>query len=250
MAKPPILVETGLTLLILVSWCCPCFCCPTYQKEALLQFKYLLVGNNSSQVGLNGLETWNSTSDCCQWEKVTCSSSTTSPQQISGPGFANFSEIVTLRMNANSFSGSIPLEFYSLRHLEYLYLHDNMIEGELASNLGNLSNIKELELTYNAIHGEIPREIGNLVYLQKLLLGSNNFSGLVPPEIGNLRNISTLSLDGNSLSGEIPSSFEMLENLEGLGLSENFLFGEIPTWLFNSKSIKFLLLGGNNFTWE
>ncbi|KAL9429748.1 hypothetical protein AB3S75_031549 [Citrus x aurantiifolia] len=53
-----------------------CLCCPQYQKAALLEFKSLVLGdsadNSSADKMLGGLETWNSSSDCCRWEMVRC----------------------------------------------------------------------------------------------------------------------------------------------------------------------------------
>ncbi|KAF2288204.1 hypothetical protein GH714_004979 [Hevea brasiliensis] len=291
MAKLSLLFELSCIFLILFPLFSPCLCCPQYQKEALLQFKFLLLGNTSlSRVKHPISESWNLSSDCCQWEQVTCdskqhvtilnlSSLTSSLSQksvvtsdvltplfhlqtltsldisvndihgqIPGVGFANLTELVELIMVENSFNGSIPPQFFSLRHLEKLDLGHNLIAGTLGSKLGNLSNLRELRLNDNLFHGQIPKQIGRLGELYLLDLGYNFFSMGIPTEIGNMSSSAYLYLSSNNLSGEIPSSMQKLEHLIELYLENNVLSGKIPPFMFLLKDIYSLVLSGNDFS--
>ncbi|MBA0860587.1 hypothetical protein Goshw_019107 [Gossypium schwendimanii] len=176
------------------------FPCLDDQREALQEFKDLLFGelmtDNSTDMFLGGLETWNSSSECCQWALVECNSqqvtglnlysvfptlgktstvlapifriktlmsldiSYNSIQgEIPGIGLRNLSELVYLDMRGNSFNGSIPLELFHLANLEFLDLSDNMIEGVLPNDVVGLKSLKQLSLDANFIHGELPEEM-------------------------------------------------------------------------------------------
>ncbi|MBA0687340.1 hypothetical protein Goari_014887, partial [Gossypium aridum] len=197
------------------------FPCLDDQREALLEFRDLLFGelmtDNSTDMFLGGLETWNSSSECCQWALVECNS-----QQD---------------MRGNSFNGSIPLELFHLANLEFLDLSDNMIEGVLPNDVFTVPG--------NQISGRIPLSILQLRKLEVLNLQNNSFSLEIPADIGSLVNLTTLDLSKNRLSGEIPSSIRKMRKLETLQLENNMLSGEFPTWLFDLKEMKKLHLGGN-----
>ncbi|KAJ0078732.1 hypothetical protein Patl1_22941 [Pistacia atlantica] len=149
-------------------------------------------------MSLGGLETWNSSTDCCQWNRVRCHSRSSSQEvtgldlysllpsvalntsfsEIPGTGFSNLSNLVYLDMWQNSFNGSIPPQLLHLRHLEYLDLSNNLIEGTISNDVVGLKSLKQLILDENFIRGEIPAGIGNLTELHKLSLRGNKFSGM------------------------------------------------------------------------
>ncbi|KAL9270016.1 Receptor-like protein, partial [Drosera capensis] len=248
----------------------PSLSCPHYQKEALLEFKGLVVRelkqhkNWSSHV----LMSWNSSSNCCEWERVTCNSrvvtdlrlsffiplpvsvkilpplfrvstlryldiSENSIQgQIPSPGFGNLTKLTYLDMRANvNLNGSIPQDLYLLRDLQHLDLSANDFAGSLSSAFGGLRNLKYLNLLENNVHGRIPEGIGNMTELTVLSLHDNLFSGGIPSSFrsGNLTNLVYLDMSRNKLDGSIPREFfGPLRSLKYIDLSFNNLSGELP----------------------
>jgi Leucine-rich repeat (LRR) protein len=255
----------SLLQLVLVILFTPSLCCPEDQKQALLHFKasFLNATAYSSQ-----FESWNSSSDCCQWERVNCTSPFGSKTVIA----LDLSSIVDGN-TVLSFTIFTPL--FRIRSLTELDLSYNGIQGELLGDrLANMSKLISLDLTLNSFHGNIPKEIGNMTKLQQLDLSSNNFFGEIPPsvlnlkelkvlelsynslsmeipiDIGNLSNITALDLSNNKLTSTIPSSIQKLTQLETLQLENNLLTGEIPSCLFNITGLKNLFLGDNYLTWN
>ena len=61
----------------LLTFFTPSLCCPKDKKQALLHFKASLLnatGFSSSEYEEFGIGSWNSSSDCCNWTYVNCSS--------------------------------------------------------------------------------------------------------------------------------------------------------------------------------
>ncbi|KAJ4838219.1 hypothetical protein Tsubulata_042652 [Turnera subulata] len=199
-----------LLVVLAFSGFIPCLCCPQFQREALLQFKSLIFPKYDS----SDLNSWNSSSsDCCQWKRVTCSGTNVAPKQviglslnfvgasyfpsdalsplfllrslvnIPGVGLANLTALVKLDMSANKFNGSLPGDLFSLSKLEFLDLTDNMIKGHVDRSLGSLRSLKEFYLDNNFVKGEIPAEIGNITDLQIFSLRGNVFSGRIPSSL-------------------------------------------------------------------
>jgi len=107
-----------------------------------------------------------------------------------------------LRLEYNSFSGTIPkLEFPSL---ELFYAYNNSL---LTSGLENLSSsvaLKKLKLSNCSLAGELPTALGSLTNLEVLQLNWNQLTGTVPSEFQELTALEELRLDGNDLSGAVP----------------------------------------------
>ncbi|KAA3472766.1 LRR receptor-like serine/threonine-protein kinase FLS2 [Gossypium australe] len=245
------------------------FPCIDDQREALLEFKDLLFGelmtDNSTNMFLGCLETWNSSSECCQWALVECNSqqvtglnlcsvfptlgktstvlapifriktlmsldiSYNSIQgEIPGIGLRNLTELVFLDMRGNSFNGSIPLQLFHLANLEFLDLSDNMIEG--------LRKLEVLNLQNNSFSLEIPADVGSLVNLTTLDLSKNPLSGEIPSSIQKM-----------SVKGQIPSWISNQTDLIYLDLSENDLEGDFSQWLAE-RNLGTIILSDNKLT--
>ena len=222
--KPPTMVMANPSLLLqsfFFFFLLPCLSssCPEYQKQALLQFKSSILAIHSS---FHALDSWNSSSsNCCLWDKVTCSSpsnsnSTSTPSVVIG---LNLSYLFAPLM---SFSLLAPLFF--IKSLRVLDISHNSINGQIpAIGFGNLINLVHLDLSTNSIYGQIPA------------LG-----------LGNLSNLVHLDLSWNSIEGQIPAlGFGNLSNLVHLDLSMNFIYGQIPLQLFQLKYLRYLDFGSN-----
>ena len=260
----------SLLQLVLVILFTPSLCCPEDQKQALLHFK----ASFFNATAYFPFKTWNSNSDCCRWEWVSCNSPFGSKTVISLDLSALILEWEAKEPRVLSFTIYTPL--FRIRSLTFLSLSSNRIQGGelLGDSLANMSKLVSLDLSGNAFHGNIPKEIGNMTKLQELVLDDNNFFGEIPAsilnlkelktldlrsnslsmeipiDIGNLSNITTLDFSNNNLTGTIPSSIQKLTNLERIYLQNNLLTGDIPSCLFNIKGLKYLVLGGYHLTWN
>uniref|UniRef100_A0A251UV66 Putative leucine-rich repeat domain, L domain-like protein n=1 Tax=Helianthus annuus TaxID=4232 RepID=A0A251UV66_HELAN len=161
----------------------------------------------------------------------------------------DLSELETLDLSQNRFSGEVPLGlFTNLTRLEVLKLSNNIFHGEVLS--GNLSfklRLSILHLDGNYFSGKI----GDLDDKRSILSGpslldiSNNFfTGSIPGWISNMSYESELVVRNNRLGGQFPcgtNSFTFLD------ISQNHFSGSIPSCLV-SESLKHLHLGSNAFT--
>ncbi|CAJ1971002.1 unnamed protein product [Sphenostylis stenocarpa] len=147
---------------------------------------------------------------------------------IPNQAFGNLEGLINLDLSANSFTGSIPLEFGNLKHLSILHLYENKLSGEIPPELGACSALIELVLERNFFSGSIPSFLGSLGSLEFLDLSDNHFSGTIPGELQKLSYLNTLNLSFNHLYGEVPTG-GVFNNFAALSLIGNKdLCGGIP----------------------
>ncbi|XP_050147121.1 probable leucine-rich repeat receptor-like protein kinase At1g35710 isoform X14 [Malus sylvestris] len=163
---------------------------------------------------------------------------------------SNWTELVSLYLQDNSFSGTISAEIGLLTQLQYLRLYSNEFRGEIPQSLGNLSQLQVLFLDHNYFTGEIPQSLGKLTQLQGLYLDHNHLTGEIPQSLGKLTQLQRLYLSHNQLTGEIPQSLGKLTQLQRLNLSHNQLTGEIPQSLGKLPQLQQLYLSDNHLTGE
>uniref|UniRef100_A0ACD5VEQ0 Uncharacterized protein n=2 Tax=Avena sativa TaxID=4498 RepID=A0ACD5VEQ0_AVESA len=190
---------------------------------------------------------------------------------------ANCSQLATLLIANNSFSGRLPNSIVNLSTtLQYLYLGYNNISGYIPSDIGNLVGLSVLEIEHTLMSGLIPESIGKLVNLVQLYLENNSFSGLIPPSIGNLTQLEWLLAPNNNLQGPIPANLGALKSLQILNMSMNYnlngsipkevlgltslssyldlsynsLSGPIPSEIGGLHNLNKLILSGNHFSGE
>uniref|UniRef100_M0ZEC0 Uncharacterized protein n=1 Tax=Hordeum vulgare subsp. vulgare TaxID=112509 RepID=M0ZEC0_HORVV len=145
--------------------------------------------------------------------------------ELNGAHIVKLSNLLTLDLGGNSFSGTIPESIGQLRNLEELHLGSNNMSGELPSTMSNCTNLKTIDLKINNLTGD---------------LGKVNFA--------TLQNLKSLDLMKNNLGGIIPESIYSCSNLTALRLSDNHFHGEISTRIGNLKHLSFLSLTENSFT--
>ena len=194
MAKLSILL--GLLILLTSS-----LCCPEDQKQALLQFKASLI-NATTSSSLNStlfrIASWNSSSDCCHWDRVNCSSQFDSRNVIA----LNLDSLADFRRVPIVLTSAILTPLFHIRSLMVLDLAQNQMQGELPGNgFANLSKLVHLDLQLNDFNGSIPSQLFHLRNLQLLNMYSNSFHGILNGEVGSLQNLRVLNLDNNFLSG-------------------------------------------------
>ncbi|CAD6251846.1 unnamed protein product [Miscanthus lutarioriparius] len=144
---------------------------------------------------------------------------------LDGSPIGKLSDLVTLDLGENNFTGKIPDSIGLLKTLEQLHLDYNMMSGELPSTLCNCTNLVTIILENNYFSGELTKV---------------NFSTLI--------NLEMLDLLYNNFSGTIPGSIYSCSNMVALRLSYNNFHGQLSPRMGNLKSLIFLSIGSNNFT--
>ncbi|XP_052116234.1 receptor-like protein EIX2 [Arachis duranensis] len=141
--------------------------------------------------------------------------------------------LVTLRMNHNGLTGTIPETFGDkLSSLEVLNLTNNELKGQIPVSLFHICNLTKLDISENRFTGMVP-DLSQLSSLEVLRLHNNRLSGRMHEGIGQLSNLRELSLANNLLHGLISEAhFSRLFNLQYLDLSHNaFVFNVSVDWV-------------------
>ncbi|GAU14483.1 hypothetical protein TSUD_250230 [Trifolium subterraneum] len=178
-------------------------------------------------------ESWKNSTDCCEWDGVTCDNV--------------LDYVIGLDLSCNNLEGELHpnSSIFQLRHLRQLNLAFNDFSGSSISvGIGDLVNLTDLDLSYCGLIGNIPSTISQLSKLVSLNLGGNwmelnpfTWKKLIH-NATNLRNW--------------PSDILSLPNLEGVELSSNqYLSGQLPksNWStplrldLSNNHLKGLLLG-------
>ncbi|XP_071717212.1 uncharacterized protein [Rutidosis leptorrhynchoides] len=206
------------------------------------------------------LASWNFTSDPCSNPHIThflcgLSCSTNRVTQLTfdragytgtlSPLISQLTQLITIDLSDNKFSGPIPISLFSLPNLQTLNLRSNSFSGSIPPSISNLKSIQTLDISHNSLSGSLPNTLISLP-LTRLDLSFNQITGSIPTLPTNLLE---LAIKSNSLSGSLSkSSFNQLIQLEVIELSNNSLTGSIPGWFFLQQPLQQLNLANNQFT--
>ncbi|GJV74943.1 leucine-rich repeat-containing protein [Tanacetum coccineum] len=187
---------------------------------------------------------WNTSTDCCIWNGVTCDRST--------------GDVIGIDLSCGMLSGTFHpnSSLFNLPHLQTLNLAFNDFDGfQIPSEIGRFSNsLTHLNLSYCGLSGQVPSDITLLHKLVSLDLSSNSeyYLELEPHVFINmLRNftyLEELSLAFVNISSVLPTSLNISSSLKLLNLAASRLQGKLPHYIFNLQSLETLDLSGNPFT--
>jgi Leucine-rich repeat (LRR) protein len=112
--------------------------------------------------------------------------------------------MISLRLDNNQLSGSIPSTLGSCAWLQDLHLGNNSLTGTLPSTLGRSSHLQGLHLSSNALRGSIPQDLFlQLLSLVTFNVANNSLTGSLP-QLGPCPVLQTLELWNNALNGAPP----------------------------------------------
>ncbi|KAF8390919.1 hypothetical protein HHK36_023218 [Tetracentron sinense] len=179
-----------------------------------------------------------------------------SDNQIRGrlPDSAKFhflpSNLGSLRLRNNSFSGQIPHNIHEMMpNLWRLDLSENFLNGSIPSSVFNMKRLFILVLSNNRISGELPQTWEILAELEVLHLANNNLHGKLPPFLNNCTSLLILDLGDNKLYGNLPTWIgERSPQLKILRLRSNLFSGTIPRQLCRYSDIHILDLAHNDLS--
>ena len=137
---------------------------------------------------------WLSSHTECDWAGILCDemeqvrSIDLHGQGIQGPFPTILTKIPyaqTVSMQWNEFTGSLPEDIGSMKHLIHLELHHNSFTGSFPTTWSNARNLQLLNIAENFLDGQLPSDMGNFRNIKGLYMYRNNFSGTLPPELSN-----------------------------------------------------------------
>ncbi|KAF7842697.1 putative LRR receptor-like serine/threonine-protein kinase [Senna tora] len=179
--------------------------CIKSEEEALLQFKHGFHLPPTS----NLLSSWDSETDCCNWDGVGCDTTT--------------GHVISLNLRTTNSSNTL------------------ILIGGLSSSLLDLPFLTSLDVSGNDLRQtEVPEFFGSMHNLEYLNLSGTNVRGLVPYHLGNLSHLKSLDLSQNSLTVSNLDWLHGLSSLEELDLSEIRL-NNSENWLHVINSLPFLV---------
>ncbi|KAI8570870.1 hypothetical protein RHMOL_Rhmol01G0071400 [Rhododendron molle] len=180
----------------------------------------------------------------------------------------SLTNLVSLQLFINKFSGEVPAEFGEFKKLVNLSLYSNELTGVLPLKLGSWAEFDYIDVSDNFLTGPIPPEMCNRGTMKQLLMLQNRFTGGIPASYGDCTSLTRFRVSNNSLSGVVPRGFWGLPNVrlidiafnqfEGpllvpsssslihLQISHSKLTGEIPSSICNSSALVYLVLSNNN----
>ncbi|CDY11072.1 BnaC06g23240D [Brassica napus] len=246
--------------------------CILKERNALLDLKKFLISTTEEGQSEPVLPTWtnDTTSDCCQWERVKCNSTSGRVLELSIRGLnlkksslLNFSllhpfeEVQSVDLSESKFGGFFdgPEGYKSLsrlRNLEILDLSSNKFNISVFPFLNAATSLTTLLLQGNNMSSPFPaKELSALVKLKFLDLSGNGFSGSMELQGKSVHSfkfsIKVLDLSQNYLVGDFPLCLTGLTGLRVLDLSSNQMSGKIPSSLANLESLEYFSLFDNNF---
>ncbi|XP_058783496.1 receptor-like protein EIX1 [Vicia villosa] len=110
--------------------------------------------------------------------------------------YLDYGLLRTRDLSANSLSGEIPPQVFSLVQLQILNLSRNHLTGKIAKEIGDMKHLESLDLSNNELNGEIPTTISTVSFLSFLNLSNNYLVGQIP--VGTqLQSFDVSCYDGN-----------------------------------------------------
>ena len=228
-----------------------------HQQFLLLHLKESLVFNPATS---KKLVYWNQSSDCCQWNGVTCSMGGVigldlSEEFIFG-GLDNSSlfeleYLQRLNLAYNDFNSSIPLKFGKLKSLRYLNLSNAGFHGQIPSEISLLTNLTTLDLSTPLTSQHILKLqnpnlamfLQNLEKITELYLDGVKVSAEGKEwchALSSLQKLEVLSMSSCNISGPIDSSLATLVKLSVIRLSLNNISSSVPKFFANFSNLNVL----------
>ncbi|QDP16881.1 hypothetical protein Tsubulata_044027 [Turnera subulata] len=201
----PLLTNSIFPLLLFIS-------AAAAQTNYLLQSDAVSLLSFKSKADLDNklLYTLNERFDYCQWQGVKCAQGrvvrlvlhsrslrgTFPPSTLS-----RLDQLRVLSLHNNSLFGPLP-DLSPLSNLKSLFLDRNFFSGSFPPSLLSLHRLTLLDLSHNNLSGPLPPQLNSLDRLSYLKLESNWFNGTVPPL--NQTFLVAFDVSGNNLSGPVP----------------------------------------------
>lgn len=158
--------------------------------------------------------------------------------------------LASLQLFQNNFSGEVPAEFGEFKKLVNLSLYTNKLTGSLPQKLGSWAEFGFIDVSENFLTGPIPPDMCKRGTMNMLLILQNNFTGEIPASYGNCPTLLRFRVSNNSLSGVVPAGIWGLPAVNIIDLELNNFEGPITSDIENAKGLAQLFVGNNRLIGE
>ncbi|EER88869.2 hypothetical protein SORBI_3010G241900 [Sorghum bicolor] len=142
-----------------------------------------------------------------------------------------------------------PERIAKLSNLVSLDLSYNDFTGELPESISQLPKLEELRLAHTNLTGTLPPALSNWTALRYLDLRANRFVGdLDAVDFSGLGNLTIFDVASNSFTGTMPQSIYSSASLKALRVATNQIGGQVAPEIGNLRQLQFLSLTTNSFT--
>lgn len=164
------------------------------------------------------------------------------------PEFGEFRKLVNISLYRNRLTGSIPQKIGSWAEFDYIDVSENFLTGPIPPDMCNKGKMHELLVLQNKLTGEIPATYANCLSLRRFRVSNNSLSGVVPSGIWGLPNAEIIDIELNRLGGSVTSNIENAKTLAQIFARQNLLSGEIPEEISKATSLVTVDLGENQIS--
>lgn len=237
-----------------------------------------------SKVGLVSSGLWLGDIDHCNWDGITCGSTTVGPgaqgMEDDDDDDANTCAVIDgvkscqekksrcngkmdvdqildvpcppktavtkidLTSIANQLSGTLINNLYMLTNLHRLNLMKNKIQGSVPASFSEFKKLEFLDVSDNRMSSQLPRNLPST--LEEVWFENNNFTGTIPQDFERFTDLRFFDLSNNQISGTIPGYFTDFTRLNSLVVAGNKLTGSIPD--FEAPSMDVLDFSDNKLS--
>ncbi|KAK9067038.1 hypothetical protein SSX86_014362 [Deinandra increscens subsp. villosa] len=204
----PLLILLTVSFPATISGATPTPAEPQLPSDAVSLLKFKL----KADIGNKLLYNLNERFDYCQWQGVKCVQGRVVRFVLQSFGLsgifadntlARLDQLRVLSLRNNSLSGAIP-DLSTLTNLKSLFLDHNAFSGTFPFSLVSLHRLQSLDLARNNLSGPLPVQLNDLDRLNGLRLEWNRFNGSLPPL--NQTTLQVLNVSCNNLTGSIPAT--------------------------------------------
>ncbi|CAG7893521.1 unnamed protein product [Brassica rapa] len=219
--------------------------------------------------------TYDTKSDCCQWEGVICNQTSKRITEIAFGGLKlkensllnlsllhPFEEVRSLNLSKSKFSFLYQFDEKGFDEETYNQFSGFFDDVEGYKSLGRLRNLKILDLSSNTFNNNLFPFLNAATSLTTLFLRDNYMDGpLHAKELSALMNLKALDLSDNEFTGsiELQGKFTLLvhlitlgicnlKNMQELDLSRNKLVSQFPICLTGLTGLRVLDISSNQMT--
>ena len=164
---------------------------------------------------------------------------------------SNCTKLSLISLGSNKFSGPLPL-FNSTQMLS-IHLENNYFTSTIPITYSSMSSLAILSLASNKLHGPINDIFKKMTYLRQIHFQNNMFTSTLPDSLTNCTNLVTFDIQNNSITGSLPN-FSKLKRLTYFVVARNKMTGTIPRSLLinagdsSAAKITGIDLSNNSFT--